>query len=187
MRARTLRRALVSAFCVLNVAAVLAANQPPDLRRDALSALERSAGARSAWRLAYAEWALRWYAHKVGLDNRWTMFSRLPRFDWWYRIEARDADGSTRLLSLPLQSERSFAQRHFADFKETKFQLNVYDRPWQRRAYGRYLCRTADGSPDAVVFRLHTRAILPREEAAARGDHRGEASVRTVQEVRCPR
>ena len=68
------------------------------------------------------------------------MFSSQPRFNWWFGIEAVTADGAFE-LPVPLQGDRTLAQRSLFDFREAKFHLNLYSSESLRDRYARYLCR----------------------------------------------
>lgn len=168
------KKLLISAFVVLNVFTVLYMNRPKWLVRtqaDAVAACPPPVAAV----LRQGDYLDRDYAHASGLDPTWQMFGALSRFDWWYVIKAEYADGQTVLLPLPLQSERTFWEARFADFKEAKFHLNMYnDRP-TRQAYALYLARVYhdhDGAPiRAIVWELHYQGFLPQEEARRLGTH----------------
>jgi hypothetical protein len=184
------RRALISAFIILTVVTLLVANQPPAFQAWKRETAERRLGPQPAWVLRYGEWLIRRYAHLVGLDNRWSMFSQLPRFDTWFVIKAKHRDWTREVLPLPLQSERSFAQRVFVDFKEAKLHLNIYNRPQARWAYGRHLCLTTaerTGTlPLAIIWERHYQNILERSEAAATGTHLDpEVHSEVIQVVEC--
>ena len=74
------------------------------------------------------------------------------------------------LLPIPGQAERSFLQRHFVDFREAKFHLNIYPRPHLLQAYARHLCRahpTVGGVPVSAV-RIAVDYHGLHEPAAAR-------------------
>ncbi len=182
-----LRRTLISLFCVLNVTAVLVANQP-DTFRDAKSTwLASNLSAHNAFRARYGEWLVMRYAHLAGLDNKWKMFSTLHRFDWWYVIKARFADGREEVLPLPRQSERSWWQRAFVDFKEAKFHLNIYLREDYKRAYGRYLCRETEDrtgeAPVFIIYELDHRMLKERPEAVRLGTHQDDVVGKQVYQV----
>jgi hypothetical protein len=187
---RPIRRKLISLFIVLNILTLLVANQPPAFVDWKQRTAEALLGPQPAWVLRYGEWLIRRYAHIVGLDNRWMMFSRLPRFDWWFVIKAKHRDWTHEVLPLPRQSERSFGQRVFFDFKEAKLHLNIYNYPQARRAYGRHLCRTTGERtgtvPLAIVWERHYQDILERSEAAASGTHLDpEVRSEVIQVVEC--
>ena len=149
-------------------------NRPPSLI-GVTDKLLSSLSLRQAYHCKMAGWYVRRYAHLVGLDNRWQMFGRQARFNWWYVITARYADPEEIVLSLPRQSKRTFLQRTLFDFKEAKFHLNLYGSDEGRKAYARYLCRqhpTHKGAPiESITFELHYQNILEPEEAAKRGIH----------------
>lgn len=168
-----LRKLIVSLFCLLNILAVLVMNQPDAFETAKTELFAARLSPTATYRVRYAEWLVKRYAHLAGLDNRWTMFSTVHRFDWWYVIKAIRGAGP-EVLPLPRQSERSFLQRHLFDHKEAKIDLNLYGRPEWRRAYGRYLCRqlAAGGDPAAfVMFELRYQALLERAQAEALGRH----------------
>jgi hypothetical protein len=174
-----MKKVLISAFVVLNLGTVLWMNRPRGLVNTWDRAL--AAGpAPAAAVLRQADNLDQNYAHVVGLDPQWKMFGHLSRFDWWFVIKARYADGQTVLLPLPLQSDRTAWQRIMTDFKEAKFHLNLYaDRP-TRKAYSIYLARafpTHDGSPvKEIVWELHSQTIRPPNEARRLGSHLEPAS-----------
>jgi hypothetical protein len=183
-----MRKVAISAFCVLNVVAVLVMNQPDGFEAAKAAALSAWLSPQAAYRVRYGEWLVKRWAHLAGLDNRWTMFSTLHRFDWWYVIKAIRPAGP-EVLPLPLQSERRVLQRLVTDHKEAKIHLNLYGRPDWRRAYGRYLCRTHGGAHDPirfVVYELHHQNLLERPEAAALGRHlEPQAHARVIDAAAC--
>ncbi|MBI3272952.1 MAG: hypothetical protein HYZ53_28445, partial [Planctomycetes bacterium] len=91
-------------------------------RNPALSAQELSVH----HHVVLADWLLRCYAWAVGLDTKWRMFSPPDRVNWEYRVYGLDAEGRQSFLPLPPQGPRSFWQRNFTDFREAKFELNLY-------------------------------------------------------------
>lgn len=170
----TLRKVVLSAFCLLNIGTVVFMNLP-DPVTEAEARTLKHLPVRTAHRVRRVELQIRRYAYLVGLDNTWTLFARLPRFDWWYVIKARYPDGSEEVLPLPRQSARPFLYRNFFDHKEAKFHLNMYPRPYMRWSYARYLCHvvraTRPTPAAAILFELHWQNILERREALARGTH----------------
>jgi hypothetical protein len=181
-----IRKWLVSAFVTLNVATVLYMNSPVWPWQAVRQALGASPGvAASPPTLAGRLDEL--YAHLTGLNSRWQMFGALPRINWQFVIKAQYADGTTVVLPLPGQSERTFWQRTLFDFKEMKFYTNLYnDRPG-RRAYASYLCRrypSREGVPvKAIIWELHGQPVRPPWRAAATGSHLEPTSVITVLDV----
>jgi hypothetical protein len=184
------RKLAISAFCILNLTAVLVTNQPEVFEGFKARTLAAWLSPPTTYRIRYAEWWVRRWAHLAGLDNRWTMFSTVHRFDWWYVIKAIRLAGP-EVLPLPLQSQRSLVERRFWDHKEAKIHLNLYGRQDWRHAYGRYLCRqlAAAGDPAGMVtFELHHQTYLERREAAARGTHLEPSShAQVIDAVVCPR
>jgi hypothetical protein len=87
---------------------------------------------------------VRWGAHLSGLDNKWQMYGLQSRFTWRYEIIATYSDGAQQiewLLPLPRQSQRTLWQRLVVDFKEAKFDLNIYNDSLARETYAHYLAR----------------------------------------------
>ncbi len=168
------RRLALSCFIILNFFTVLFMNRPVPVIQAGEKVLT-SLDAGSAYFFRYSSWLLRRYAHLTGLDNRWQMFGRQSRFNWWYAIKARYGDHDFRVLPLPHQSKRTFLEAEFFDFKETKFHLNLYPRPHAREAYASYLCRQYPAhrgrSISSIVYELHWQMLLPREEASRTGEH----------------
>lgn len=186
-----LRKSLISTFCVLNLAAALWMNRPPAVDAALDEGLSHLPPMR-AFHVRYGLWLLSRWAHLAGLDNKWTMFSTLHRFDWWYVIKAKYPDGSEEVLPLPLQSERTPLEHFFFDFKEAKIHLNLYLQPDWRKAYARYLCRwlidhRGPPPPGVIIYELHYQNIYPRPQAAALGTHREPQSrSQVIQIVECP-
>lgn len=176
-------KVLAGAFMALNLVTVGFINCPDGPRRSAELWIRSNVSAGAWWTLETWGWRLRSYAHAVGLDNRWVMFSSVYRTDWHLQIRARYRDGSTRLLPVPLQGERSFWQHHFADFREAKFHLNIYGDTRAKNAYASQLARefpSWNGAPiDAISFEIHERPFLgtPEEAAAQRTHFAGEPRV----------
>jgi hypothetical protein len=170
-----MRKALISAFILLNLGVVLFVNRPFRLIRAVQWHALTKLPPRTVYGLSLAAWGVLRYAHLAGLDNRWEMFGRQSRFHWRYLIQAKDEEGRTAVLPLPRQSPRTFWQKYFFDFREAKFHLNLYARPAARQAYARYLCRKfpeAGGRPvRSIVFELEYQHLVPLDQAAARGTH----------------
>jgi hypothetical protein len=174
------KKLLLSAFIVLNLGTVLWMNRPKWLVAAWDRALAASPSPAAAEVLSLGDRFDKNYAHVTGLDPTWQMFGALSRFDWWYIIKARYADGHTVLLPLPLQSDRTPWERTMADFKEVKFHLNMYnDRP-TRQAYAIYLARLYgehNGVPlKDIVWELHYQNLRPMEETRRLGSHLEPAS-----------
>jgi len=160
-----LKKTVVSIFVVASLLTVLYMNRP------GVFALSSDA----AYPVLLGDWVIQEYAFLAGLNNQWQMFGRQSRFNWWYVIKARYADGTDVVLPLPLQSDRSFWQSTLFDFKEIKLQLNLYPRPEAREAYAYYLARqypTKDGQPiNWIYYELQWQMLMPREEASRTGTH----------------
>lgn len=165
-----IKKTLISIFVVLNVFTVLFMNRPLvfiDAVNKKIANLNRPT---LVAKLAYYSWLVFQYAHIVGLDNRWIMFGRQSRFNWWYLISAKYGDINTIALPVPPQVTRTLFENLFIDFKEMKFYLNLYDNPVGRESYARYLCRKHpkyNGLPiKSVIFDLYFQNIAPLKEAA---------------------
>lgn len=170
MSPRGPRKLAVSVFVTLNVLTILLANRPPGFL-----AFESSGSEAARW----AIWADTRYGYALGLDPQWQMFSHVHKVNWGYVIEARYGGERTVLLPLPSQSPRTWWQRAFVDFKEAKFELNLYgDEPrrarW-REEYSDYLRRqypALEGQPlDAVIWQIRWENLRTREDAVATGTH----------------
>ena len=168
------KRIFISGFLVLNLLTIAWINQPQSLAEWTSKWIDQHWTAAPAYRLRCAAWRWQQYAHYAGLDNRWQMFGRQSRFNWWYDIRAVYSDGiheSIVLLPLPNQSARSFFERTVFDLKERKFELNIYLNPVARESYSRYLARQYpihDGMPiQRIKWHLGTQRILPPNEAIA--------------------
>src|SRR5262245_58435893 len=129
------RRALLSGFICLNLATVLWMNCPSELEARINRTLDSLRGGRLLRLLSGADQR---YGHAVGLDNRWTMFGHKSRFNWWYFIKGQYRNGDAIVLPIEGQVSRTFWQHNLFDFKEAKFQLNIYQSKPARQAYAHY-------------------------------------------------
>jgi len=180
--------AVISAFIVLNLGTVLFMNRPAPVMQatdDLLGKLSPLA----AYRFSYTGWLTAEYAHKSGLDNRWQMFGRQSRFNWYFLIKAK-TDAATTVLPLPRQSPRTFWQKTFFDYKEAKFHLNLYGNRFLREAYASYLCRkySVPGQPhiQSIIYELHYQNLLSPADAAKYGRHTElESYTQTWDEFPC--
>ncbi len=166
-------KVLMSLFAVVNLLAVLFANEPDWSSREREQWATKIAPV-PLYRARQAEWMVRYYSYFSGLDNYWTLFSVLPRFNHWYWIKAHYADGSEQVLPLPMQSQRTFWQKYLFDFRTAKYYLNIYRSQEARQQYLRQLCqdypRSAHGSTVvSITMDLYHRNILDRETALSRG------------------
>ncbi len=169
------KRMLVSCFFVLNLLTVAWINLPEPLVELTSKWVDQHWTPTQAYQLRYSAWRWQQYAHYAGLDNRWQMFGRQSRFNWWYDIRAVYSDGmreSSVLLPLPNQSARNLSERMLFDLKERKFELNIYRSPIARESYSRYLARqfpTHDGLPiRRILWHLGSQGILSPDEAVAK-------------------
>jgi hypothetical protein len=188
------KRCLVSCFIVLNFTTVAYVNQPEvtktatkEWSRQHLTRYQDYSVRKSIWYLSY-------YGHLLGLDNRWQMFGRQSRFNWWFIVRGEYGQGDAaqlKLLPIPQQTTRSLLQRLVFDLKENKILLNLYSRPFGRECYSRYLARQTPeyaGVPiRAVQWELAHQKIRSPEEAIQlrklRYDH---VHVRTLNRFELP-
>lgn len=163
------KKLLISIFVSFTLFTILFINCPVFILTNANQTLDKYNAPNFAHKIRYVTWLIRRYAHLVGIDNRWQMFSKLHRFNWWYVISAKYKNFEPITLPLPRQSKRSFLEKEFIDFKEAKFHLNIYKNEVGREAYARYLCRQfpeLDGSPiKSIIYELNYQNILPIQEA----------------------
>ena len=121
----SLKKILISAFVILNIFTVLFMNRPHFFIKYVNEAIDSYKNPMFAWKLRMGSWYIARYAHLVGLDNRWQMFGRQSRFNWWYDIKAKYSNDEIVLLPLPRQSKKTFLEWLLFDFKEAKFHLNL--------------------------------------------------------------
>ena len=193
-----LKKLLISLFIVLNLFTVLFTNRPTFVIEAANRVIKDYNSPAFAYKLGLYAWYIKYYAHIVGLNNRWQMFGRQSRFNWWYKIKAEYARkpntiaSQVVLLPLPRQTKRTFLQSEFIDFKEGKFHLILYSDPVGRHIYSRYLCRQYPeykGAPiGKIIFEINYQYILPPKEANLKGTHlHPTISKRIISEFECPR
>ncbi len=103
--------------------------------------VDHSLPATTAEELKRLPFYLNWYAHKVGMDNRWEMYSSVWRSDWTIIAIGIDADGQRVLLPEPLQSPRTWFQHQIVDFREAKYQIHLTRWPSEQQGYVNYLLR----------------------------------------------
>lgn len=165
-------RVLLSLFILLNIATVQYMNLPRDLTAKKQAEWTSKWDPMMKYRLSVANWRWQQYAHLAGLDNVWQMFGKQSYFNWRYDIRGVYGSGEaarTVLLPLPGQSERTLAQRYLVDFRERKFELNIYRSDFARKAYMRYLARqhpVHEGLPlSEIRWKVAFQNILPPAEA----------------------
>ena len=186
----TFSEKLISVFVILNVATVLFMNRPTAVVALAEKIRQGLPSAQLQYRFDQAGWAIRWYAHKSGLDATWQMFGRQSRFNWWYRIYAHYSDGRRVELPLPLQSPRTLTQRYFHDFREGKYYLNLYGSADLRNRYAQYLCRqfpySGPSRVRSISFELHTQMLFePPQTLQHRTHHNGPPQSRLLDTFAC--
>jgi hypothetical protein len=171
------RRTLISLFLVVNFATVLYMSLPSEGAQTLFAWFSAAGHDDTEHHLRVADWRIRQYAYLTGLDNRWQMFGRQSRFNWWYVIRGIYGDSDYQqgdhqkavMLELPNQSPRTLWQRCVTDLKEQKFRLNIYSNEVAREAYSRYLARqfsVREGKPiRAVRWELGYQMIMPPDVA----------------------
>lgn len=185
-----MKKILISVFIVLNLITVLFTHRPRPLA-DAFNRWSYShLSPLQSWKLNMIGWHISNYGHHIGLDNRWEMFSFAHRFHWWYLFRA-ESDGNKVIdLPLPLQSNRSFIQKYFFDFREAKYHLNLYANKTERLAYMSYLCRrfsVIEGAKTRkIILELHHQIFNEREVTRATGQYMNpNAYSRALDEITC--
>ena len=165
---------IISGFILFNLFTVLLVNLSPLLSDTMTHSLETLTSSHFIYKLRLVSFRMRQYANWVGLDSRWEMFSHVKGYDWRYRITARDAH-NTYVLPLAGQSERSFLEATFFDFKEGKFRLNTAGDAIGRHAYINYLCHkfaTFQGNPiHSIKIEIQYQKILEPRQALQYGYH----------------
>lgn|SRR3989338_1450243 len=168
-----IKKIFISGFIILNLSCVLLSNRlpfPKIFPQKKIQYLKENA---SSYYLTYFKWLVQNYAYYVGLNNQWIMFGRQSRFNWWYTIKAKYNNGEEVILPLPRQSKRTFFQKFFVDFKEVKFQNNIYESPKSLWAYAHYLCEKYPQNKDrkivSILYQLNWQNIISREEASRSG------------------
>ncbi len=145
---------ILSAFIVLNIVTLLAMNRPDAMATWLSQKTQSDCSPTTAKLLNDIPDGLYWFAHKAGLNVKWQMYSYLQRYDFTILAVGIDANGNAVLLPEPLQSERSLFDRFVTDFRETKYQLNIYQYPTEQAYYLSYLRRhypTLHGMPTRSV------------------------------------
>lgn len=167
-----IKRTLLSMFIVLNLVTVCVMNLPSSLCTSIDETLGQNCSEETLYRLRLSSWRLQQYAYFSGLDNKWQMFGRQSRFNWWYDIRAVYSDGvETKqvLLPIPNQSARTLSEQMLFDLKERKFELNIYLNETARECYSRYLARQFPEHENlpiqSVRWHLGFQYILPPDEA----------------------
>jgi hypothetical protein len=161
-------RVSLSAVTVIMLSMIVWCNLPDGVNAALGTLADSQFSPETAWRVRYAEWLFRYGAHVGGLDSRWQMYGGQSRFNWRYIITGHYADSQrtlTRVLPLPRQSERSWLQETFVDYREAKFLLNIYNDRLARETYARYLARQFnehEGIPvSEISYTLCMQYILP--------------------------
>ncbi len=165
-------RCAVSLFAIANLGTVLFVNLPSEWTESVARWEAAHLTPQVAYQFTLTAWRVRWYGHLTGLNNRWQMFGRQGRFNWWYVVRAKYSDGQRSEwvhLPIPSQSPRTLAQRLIFDLKERKFQLNIYNNRLARESYSRYLARQFpehDGLLiESIRWELGYQNILPPADA----------------------
>lgn len=161
-------RIALSVATVAILSMIFWCNLPDEVPTELLAAADSRLSPEAAYRVRYGEWLFRYAAHIGGFDNKWQMYGGQSRFNWRYTITAHYSDGdriASRVLPLPRQSERSWFQAMFVDYKEAKFLLNIYNDRLARETYARYLARQFahhESLPvSQISYTLSIQYILP--------------------------
>jgi len=133
------------------------------------------------WYIGRSDWFINHIGWVVGLKNYWRMFSPVDRFNWYMVVTAIHQDGEETLLPLSQQTRRNFWERNLVDFREAKFQLNIYGSQTAQGFYAQYLCRRyqdIDNPVTAIRIDLHSQSILSPDEAKRRGAYLEEEIIK---------
>ncbi len=162
------KQRFLSVATLVILSMIVWSNLPPSVQTCVLQTADQNLSPNGAYRIRFAEWIFRYAAHFGGFDSKWQMYGGQGRFNWRYIISAEygsNDDSVEQILPLPRQSERSFIQRKFVDFKEAKFLLNIYNDRLARETYARYLARQFpeyQGRPVRTIrYTLAVQYILP--------------------------
>ena len=162
------KQRLLSLLSVAIVGMITWCNLPEEFVKEVFAVADRNLSVDNAYQVRRYEWAVRYASHIVGLDSKWQMYGGQSRFNWRYVISAHYGEGDNTtewILPLPRQSQRTWFQESFLDFKEAKFLLNIYNDELARETYARYLARQYyehEGLPISTIrFTLVLQEILP--------------------------
>ena len=143
-----LRKSLILVFIVWCLTVQLQANF------DIQSPIKVPVLARAAW--------------LASLTPKWHMFTNPLKYKWHFSIWAVMPDRTQLYLPLYPDPPRSFWQEHFTDFREDKFELNLYQAPWQLKIVAQHFCQrlAAQGTaPEEIRVVLVWQMMLPPGEA----------------------
>lgn len=161
-------RLAMSLATVVILSMILWCNLPDEVPAELHRIAEQNLSPNAAYRIRYGEWLFRYAAHVGGFDNKWQMYGGQSRFNWRYTITAHYQLGDrsiSRVLPLPRQSDRTWFEAMFVDYKEAKFLLNIYNDQLARETYARYLARQFpehEGLPVIQIsYTLSVQYILP--------------------------
>ena len=173
---RTLAQVGISLFILLNVAASIAMNRPDDVAVWLFRKVNATFSPRMAAMLQRVPDDLYRFAHFAGYNVKWQMYSYLQRYDFTILAVGIDASGRAVLLPEPLQSARTPFEQFVTDFRETKYQLNIYQYPSGQPFYASYLLRKypdLNGVPTrAIRLDLQYRYYVDRSaDALASGQY----------------
>ncbi|HBR14048.1 MAG TPA: hypothetical protein DD723_00690 [Candidatus Omnitrophica bacterium] len=90
----------------------------------------------------------------AGLRNYWRMFAPVDRFNWQFIITAVYPDGGKERILMPSQQKQNFIEYNFVNFREGKYELNIYNDEKGQAALGKYFCRTYKGLKDSVPQKI---------------------------------
>lgn len=119
---------------------------------------------RTYYRLSQLDWTLSQFSWLSGLSTRWRMFSPPPHSNWYYSVWAIDSQGVQSWVPLAGQGHRNFIERNFYDFREVKYQLNIYNKPEALNLLSQHLCgnlRAAGKDVASIRVVLVSRQTLP--------------------------
>jgi len=173
-----LKKFFIGLFIFLSLALQVKANL--GLKYPYFAVSEKTSTSNWYYQLARLDWRLGQLAWLTGLSTKWRMFSPPPMSNWYYSVWALNSNGGQEWVPLYAQGERNFWQRNFLDFRETKFQLNIYNKPEALSKLAAHLCiGLKKAKKDVVSIRvaLVSRDTLPPENDDGQVDVYGEERV----------
>ena len=174
-----MKKVIISCFVILNILTIVYFNRPSFIDKVSNNFVDKYFSQTAAYNARYALWfissKLTLYGYLAGINNHWIMFGSQSRFNWWYKIKAKYTNGEIVLLPLARQSERTFWQKNFFDFKEAKILHNLYSNSLWREKYANYLCRQYSSnngsSVKSIEWEVYWQKLYDPKEARRLGTH----------------
>jgi len=125
----------------------------------------------------------------TGLDTYWRMFAPPNKVNWYYKFQGTLDDSKTiLLLNTENRKHAGFIKRNFINFREDKFEHNLYrSKSWQH-AYAIYICRLAKKfHPNLVKVSLYSnwKVMRPVEHASPGNMFYPQEGFRLIDHYEC--